>query len=495
MKGKLICKQKRDDAGNVVWYKVWYIAKGFTQRFRVDYEKTTAPTARLESFRTLLHLAASLNWDIQHIDIKTAFLHSVLPDEEIAYLEQPEGFKEPGKTDWVMQLWKSIYSMKQAGQIWNQTFHDTVTAWGFQQSQKDPCVYHRQTTTGMIVFGMHVDDIYSIADPPTENDRFKVELRSKWDISDLGSVKFALGIAVERDRESRSISLSQTAFIDRLIARFDLADAHPVDTPMVQGLQIRQPDKSIPPDPHLVEWIERTPYHELIGSLNYIAVATRPDISFAVGRLASVLDCYRPEHWTAGLRVLRYLKGTCSLCLVLSGASCLSLSGYSDSDYANCPDTSRSVGGYCFSLGSGVLSWRSKKQEHAGDSSCYAEYIALHAATHKAIFLQELLQELRSLKPDIDGCAPTPVYCDNEAANRISQEAVWHSNTKHFRIKYHSIQDNVREGIIKVAQIPSAGNLADILTKPTSRATFCQMRPLLGLYNPTDSKCEAQEEP
>ena len=238
LKGKLVCKRKRDDAGNIVRYKVRYVAKGFTQRFGVDYDKTTSPTARLESFRTLMHLAASLNWDIQHIDIKTAFLHGVLPDDEIAYLEQPEGFEEPGKKDWVMQLRKSIYGMKQAGRIWNQTFHETVTAWGFQQSQKDPCVYHRHSTTGTVVFGVHVDDIYSIANPPTENDRFKAELRSKWDISDLGPVKFALRIAVERDHNSRSISLSQTAFIDRLIARFDLTGAHPVDTPMVQGLQI-----------------------------------------------------------------------------------------------------------------------------------------------------------------------------------------------------------------------------------------------------------------
>ncbi len=133
--------------------------------------------------------------------------------------------------------------------------------------------------------------------------------------------------------------------------------------------------------------MEQTPYRELVGSLNYIAVATRPDISFAVGRLASVLDCYQPEHWNAGLRMLRYLKGTRSLRLVLGGRTTTSLSGFSDSDYANCQDTSRSIGGYCFSLGSGTISWRSKKQDHTGDSSCYAEYIALHAASQEAIFL------------------------------------------------------------------------------------------------------------
>ena len=191
-----------------------YVAKGYTQCYGVDYNKTTAPTARLKSFRTLLHLAASLNWDIQHIDVKTAFLHGMLPEDKTAYLEQPNGFEEPGKEDWVMELRKSIYGMKQAGRIWNQTFHDMVTAWGFEQNKKDPCVYRRQTATGTVIFGVHVDDIYSIADPPKENACFKAELHSKWEISDLGDIKFTLGIAIERDRNSCSISLNQTAFID-----------------------------------------------------------------------------------------------------------------------------------------------------------------------------------------------------------------------------------------------------------------------------------------
>ena len=82
LKGKLICRRKRDDAGHIVRYKVRYVAKGYAQRYGIDYDKTTAPTVRLESFRTILHIAASLGWDLQHVDIKTAFLHGILPDNE-----------------------------------------------------------------------------------------------------------------------------------------------------------------------------------------------------------------------------------------------------------------------------------------------------------------------------------------------------------------------------------------------------------------------------
>jgi len=87
---------------------------------------------------------------------------------------------------------------------------------------------------------------------------------------------------------------------------------------MVAGLQMRRRDKSIPTPPEIVDWAARTPYRELVGSLNY-NIATRPDIAYAVGRLASFLDCFRPEHWAAAIRVLRYLKATRTLSLALGG--------------------------------------------------------------------------------------------------------------------------------------------------------------------------------
>jgi hypothetical protein len=354
----------------------------------------TAPTARLESFHSILHLAASLNWDIQQFDIKTAFLHGILPDDEITYMEQPSGFEAPGKEDWVMRLMKSIYGMRQASRIWNQTFHKAITDLGFERMPCEWCVYRRQTPSGTIIFAVHVDDILSAASSEEENARFRDELCSTWDISDLGPAKYALGIAITRDTDKRTISLSQTAFIDRVVNRFGQHDAHPATTPMAAGLNLMRPDKLVPVPPEIAEWVARTPYRELIGSLNYIAIATRPDISYAVGRLASFLDCYREDHWSAAIRVVRYLKGTQSLGLTLGGLITNSLLGYSDADYANCKDTSRSISGHCYSLSSGMVSWSSRKQRLVADSTCYAEYIALHDASHEAIFLRQLLDGL-----------------------------------------------------------------------------------------------------
>ena len=198
--------------------------------------KTTAPTVCLESLRSIFHLAVSLQWDIQHFDIKTAFLHGVLADDETTYMEQPPRFEVPGKEEWVMCLMKSIYGMHQAGCHWNQTFHKAVTEWGFDCVPCDWCVYVRHTPKGTVIFAVHMDDIFSIANPPEENVGFWDQLKSKWDISDLSPAEFTLRIRIKRDTDN--LSLSQTAFIDCVIEQFSQADAHPADTPMVAGLQL-----------------------------------------------------------------------------------------------------------------------------------------------------------------------------------------------------------------------------------------------------------------
>jgi len=325
-----------------------------------------------------------------------------------------------------------------------------------------------------MIFCVHVDNIFSIANPPKENACFRDKLKSLWEISDLGPAKFSLGIAIEHGIDT--ISLSQTAFIDHVVKYFGQTDAYPVNTPMVAGLQLRHLDKSITLPPELTEWAERTPYCKLIGSLNYIAVAMHPDISFTVSRLLSFLDCYQVEHWTAAIQVLHYLKGTRTLSLVLGGPHPPSLIGYSDADYANCKDTSRSISGYCYLLGGGMISWSSWKQCLVADSTCYAEYIALHESSHKAIFLCQLLGDI-----GFPCRGSTPLHCDNDAATRLAEDHVFHLQVKHICVKLHSIYDMITFGDIKLLWVHSEDNSANILTKSLSRSDFLRLRDYLGL--------------
>lgn len=261
--------------------------------------------------------------------------------------------------------------------------------------------------------------------------------------------------------------------------QFGQLDAHLVDTPMVPGIQITRPDKDIPVSEVVNLWIQHTPYQSLVGTLNYLAVATHLNIAFAVGRLASVLDCYWPEHWDAAIRVVCYLKGTQLYNLTLGGANVTHPLGFADSDWANCPSTSRSVGGYCFSLGSSMVSWASHKQPIVTNSSCHAEYVALHNTSNEVIFLHQLLDKLRLLQID-----PTPLYCDNDAAHRLTEDQRWHNRVHHFCIKYHSTHELVEFDELHVVGVPSLDNMSNILTKALTRPHFERLRGYLGVGSP-----------
>lgn len=216
LKGRFVCHRKRDESGNVIRHKVRFVLKGYEQIYGQDYTKTTSPTARLESFRALLHIAAAHDWDAQQIDVKTAFLYGLLPEDEVQYMEQPEGFEEVGKEDWVWQLQRGLYGMKQSGRIWNKTMHEAMVKWGFKRLTCEWCVYYRKTPNGVVLVAVHVDDMLTVSSSREENERFKQQLQEKWKISDMGDIHFALGIAVERDRSRRTISLSQTSLIGSL---------------------------------------------------------------------------------------------------------------------------------------------------------------------------------------------------------------------------------------------------------------------------------------
>ena len=133
----------------MVCYKVRYVAKGYAQCHGINYNKTTAPTVCLESFCTLLHIAALQGWDIQHFDIKMAFLHRVLLENKTMYMEQLSGFEVPGKENWVMKLMKSIYGIKQVSRVWNHTFNKVVKVWGFEQLPSEWCIYCQKSPTGI----------------------------------------------------------------------------------------------------------------------------------------------------------------------------------------------------------------------------------------------------------------------------------------------------------------------------------------------------------
>lgn len=220
------------------------VARGFQQVYGLDYVDTTSPTTRLESLHILLHLAASKDWDIRQLDIKTAYLYGCLSEEEFQYMEQPKGFLEPGKEDHVWLLKKGLYGMKQSGRVWNKTLNDALTGWRFDRLDSEPCGYRRLSVEGEIDACVHIDDFLYAPSTPGALDRFLEEISSLWKFADLGEAKFCVGIAFTRDRSERLVGLSQTALIDKIASTFLPDSSFPIHTPMDPDLKLHRPEPS-----------------------------------------------------------------------------------------------------------------------------------------------------------------------------------------------------------------------------------------------------------
>ena len=229
---------KRDENGKAIRWKVHLVFQGFEQIYCKDYMKTTSPTARMESWWILLHIATSLDWDAQEINIKTAFLCGLLPDDEVQYMEQPQGFEEKGKEEWVWKIQQGLYGMKQSSRIWNQTMNKQMLSWGFTHLSCESCIYYWNSDSRTIVSAVHINDFLSIASNQEENKCFKNQMCGVWTISDLGTIHFVVGIAATWDRPNHTVFLSQTALIDKIVTQFGQKSASPASVPMDAGLKL-----------------------------------------------------------------------------------------------------------------------------------------------------------------------------------------------------------------------------------------------------------------
>ena len=226
-----------------------------------------------------------------------------------------------------------------------------------------------------------------------------------------------------------------------------------------------------------VEKVDESQYRSLIGCLMYLT-ATRPDIMFAVNLLSRFMHCASEVHFQAAKRIVRYIKGTTNYGIKYSYCQNFKLHGYSDSDWAGSVDDMRSTTGFCFSFGSGIFSWSSKKQDMIAQSTAEAEYVAANATVNQAIWIRKLLADLH-----MEQTEPTKIHVDNCAAIAISNDPIFHGRTKHFKIKLYHLREEQKAGEIKLVYCKTEEQIADVFTKALPKDRFEVLRNKLGLYN------------
>jgi hypothetical protein len=446
---KWVYSVKLNSDGSLNRYKARLVALGNKQEYGIDYDETFAPVAKMTTVRTIISIAASSGWSLHQMDVKNAFLHGDLTED--IYMTPPQGLFSSSKG--VCKLKRSLYGLKQAPRAWYEKFRSTLLGFSFTQSQYDSSLFIHSTSAGIVLLLLYVDDMVITGSDHASIQRLKQQLQSAFHMKDLGTLHYFLGLDVHST--SKGIFLHQHKYATDLISMAGLQLANPVDTPLEVNVKYHRDDGDILPDPLL--------YRQLVGSLNYLTI-TRPDISFAVQQVSQFMHSPRHLHLAAVRRIIRYLKGTSHRGLFFPTGIAPKLCAYSDADWAGCPDTRRSVTGWCMFLGSSLISWKSKKQARVSKSSTESEYRAMSAACSEIIWLRGLLAELGFPQTE-----PTSLYADNTSAIQIVANPVFHERTKHIEVDCHSIRDAYDDRLIALPHVSTQFQVADILTKAVPR--------------------------
>lgn len=467
-----VFKIKRDANGNVIHYKSRLVAQGFSQIPGIDYFDTYAPTAKLATTRTLLAFAAFNDWELHQIDVKSAYLNGEFSEGEVVWMKPPPGFSNAYKGVRALRIRRPIYGLKQSARRWYEKFVEIFEKLGFTVSGADPGAFYRRDP-GPIIVIIHVDDCTIGAPYVTLIEEFKRRLVDFVEISDLGELHWLLGIEICRVREKRTLSLSQSAYIDTIIRRFNFEDLKPVTTPLDPNIELSS--AQAPQTSYDLAKMRDVPYREAVGSLMYAAMGTRPDIAFAVSLLSRFATSPGPAHWEAVKRVFRYLKGTRELRLTYGPEGDFDLKGYGDAD-GNSQLDRHAISGNVFILFGGAISWFSKRQEIIALSTTESEYVAATHTAKEALWLRKLFSEL--FKP-IDG--PTTLYSDNQSAIALTKDSQYHARTKHIDIRFHFIRLVCQKGCVRLLYCPTAEMTADILTKALPSLKVKHFASALGL--------------
>ncbi|MBW0593706.1 hypothetical protein O181_133421, partial [Austropuccinia psidii MF-1] len=278
-------------------------------------------------------------------------------------------------------------------------------------------------------------------------------------MEDLGPATYILGIEIRRDRNAKTLSLSQMTYIKNLLNDYQMMDCKPVPIPMVPNSRLQQASEE---EKHTFEELKIN-YRKAIGKISYLQVATRGDLAFTTSQLSQWLENPGIKHWQAFKHLLRYLKGTISLALTLGGSSS-SLQTFSDADYTNCKDTRKSVTGYMTMIGNSCINWKSKKQSTISTSSCEAEYKAQFEGGKDLIWTALLLQDLRMTVN-----YPLQLNGDSQGAIALAKNPQVNERTKHFDTIFHWIQEMIMKRKINITYVPTQQMPADGLTKALSR--------------------------
>jgi hypothetical protein len=439
-----------------------------------------SPVAKAKSIRILQALCAILKLNMHQIDIVQAFLHAFYTKGTV-YVRPPKGYyPKMEKEGMVWRLVKSLYGLQDAPKEWYKHFKAYLLEHGFVQLRHiDECVFHKNIDKeSIVILCVYVDDnLAGISKTKAAtkwwNDFLKAT-HARFGIKDLGVPKYCLGINIDV-RDDCEIIISQHTYIDKALERFSLIFTKAADVPMETPSANEQRQKEATYKQSQDKVCEVTEqnrvelYRQMVGTLLYAAIMTRPDIALAVNHLSRVLIAPSEHDIERAKQVFRYLKTT-----KMSGIRYYSkdaeeivrITAMSDASWADNKLTSKTTFGYITYLNGLPINWRSGKSDRVYNSTTDAEYCAASDCSREIKWTSNVLDALNIRQ------AQPILYCDCQPAifnilNESISEAL-----KHVRISFHVIKEYHENNEIEVRYIPTKENVADIFTKALDKQLF-----------------------
>ncbi|GJX05744.1 retrotransposon protein, putative, ty1-copia subclass [Tanacetum coccineum] len=354
------------------------------------------------------------------VNYKAAIL--TLDKYEDIYMEQPEGYVNPKYPNRVCKLQRSIYGLKQASRQWNKRFDEEIKKFGFTQNRDEPCVYRKASGSNVVFLILYVDDILIMGNNIPRLKEVKDYLGKCFSMKDLGEAAYILGIKIYRDRSKRLIGLSQSAYIDKILKKFNMHNSKKGYLPMEVKHELS--NEMCASTPEEVAYMKKVPYASAVGSIMYAVRCTRPDVAFAQNLVSRYQQNPGKLHWVAVKHILKYLRNTRDMFLVYGGK----------------PDTELNV--------IGAVDWKSQEAgQSIALSATQAEYMASFRSCSGGSLIREIFMK----------------------------------GARHFLQRYHYVREQVESGEIKILKVHTYDNLADPFTKVLPRGKVTDLANGIGL--------------
>ena len=475
-------------------FKARLVARG-DQQSHDTFNLTYSPTLRPDIARLILSTCASRHWYFQQIDIKTAYLNS--PLDTTMYIQTPQGLSQskcPSGKRVLYRLQKALYGLKQSGRLWHETISAFLGKLNFVKDFTFPSTFIQRNKKGSIgcIIGIFVDDFIIIAKSKSTLRKILTKLNSEYEVklikpNDKGYQQF-LGMDMKvyetQSGKVNKIELSQFTYIEKLITELSIhITKRKPSTPLTPGFYFDPMQNQLILSEKELK-VATTSYRQLIGSLLYVSLMTRPDITYAVNYLARFATYPHKTLLKQIHRVINYLNDTKSFKLSYGnnkkgGTNVVEC--YCDSDYAQEPTTRKSMTGYIYKINGDIISWNSKYTPLVCQSSTQAELQGAVNAINELTWIMELLKYFG--EENIVANKPI-LFIDNQSAIDTIINCNFSSSSKHYMIRYKMLIQQYHEfKLFDVKHIASEFQLADVLTKPVDSKVIKFIKDALFKYH------------